>query len=67
MSRQTQFDEAVEKAKGLGHTMISDPPHELSRAWRWSCNKCGRAVLSCNGNVYGSAMEKDCDGGAWQQ
>lgn len=62
MNRQTQFDEAVEKAKGLGHNMISDPPDTLTgQLDRWSCNKCGRAVLSCNGNVYGSAMSMPCE------
>ena len=62
------FKEAIEKAGSLGHHMIPDPPHELSKASRYSCDKCWRAVLSYRGNVYGSALTAECkvkEGRSW--
>jgi hypothetical protein len=49
------------RAEQLGHTVEWDPPHALSSASRWTCTVCGAAVLSCRGNVYGTAIEKTCD------
>lgn len=50
----------IERANALGHSVESDAPHGLSRAERWTCPKCGLAVLRYAGNVYGSALEDTC-------
>jgi len=55
------FQEAVEHAKKRGHELVYDPPaNTLSRAARYTCRKCGRAVLATGGPAYGSAIEEDC-------
>jgi hypothetical protein len=59
-------DDAVAAATAMGHAVEWDPPHSLSAAGRWTCTsrKCGMAVIIANGNIYGSAVEKHCVGGA---
>jgi hypothetical protein len=53
--------EGCAQAKSLGHDMEHDPPaNELSRVARYTCSKCGRAVLANGGTVYGSALEVEC-------
>jgi hypothetical protein len=42
----------------LGHNMKWDP----GRLARWTCSVCGRAVINCDGNVYGSALTNPCNG-----
>lgn len=51
----------VERAAALGHDCIDDPPSgAFTSASRWTCTRCGRAVIR-NGNVvYGSAIERIC-------
>ncbi len=49
-----------ERAADRGHVVVSDPPHDLSAGRRWTCRKCGAAVIDYRGNVYGSAIEQDC-------
>lgn len=56
MNDQLQFDAAA----ALGHELEWDPPHELSNARRWTCKRCGRALLCFQGNWYGSALETQC-------
>lgn len=51
---------AVEQAEARGHVVYDDPPWGLSSAMRWTCSRCEAAVLSYNGNIYGSAVETDC-------
>jgi hypothetical protein len=51
-----------EAAVALGHDLEWDPPHELSRFGRYTCTKCGKAVLiRPNGSGYGSATRDACD------
>lgn len=54
--------EPVKRAAEKGHTVESDPPFGLTRAERWTCTKCGRAVLRYLGHIYGSAVEEVCSG-----
>ncbi|WP_436759402.1 hypothetical protein [Streptosporangium sp. V21-05] len=51
----------VQRAEALGHTAKNDPPHALSAVSRWTCTRCGAAVLSRAGVVYGSAIEQTCE------
>lgn len=52
----------VEMAERLGHTVENDPPAALTATERWTCKRCGSAVLRAGtGNVYGSAVEETCD------
>ena len=51
----------VERAAVLGHAVVWDEPHALSRGGRWTC-PCGAVVLQYGANVYGSAVEKPCQG-----
>lgn len=48
------------RAAALGHDVKPDPPHEMSRAERWTCTRCGGAVIRYNGNVYGAAVDYTC-------
>jgi hypothetical protein len=49
-------------ARHRGHTLEWDPPHPLSNVMRWTCTGplCGAAVLSYQGNVYGTATTTYC-------
>jgi hypothetical protein len=49
-----------QKAEARGHRPVHDGP-TMGGADRWTCSLCGRAVLLYAGNVYGSAIEVDCD------
>lgn len=51
-------------ATGLGHTVEWDPPAALtSLRSRWTCVRCGNAVLHARaGHMYGSAIEGPCAG-----
>lgn len=44
------------------HTLENDPPHAASAATRWTCIRCGCAVLVNDGYVYGSASAEECGG-----
>lgn len=44
-----------------GHEVEEDPFGGFSQAERWTCTRCGSAVLRCGSNIYGSATEKDCE------
>jgi hypothetical protein len=49
----------VAQAEALGHSMVWDPTflgHD-----RWTCDRCGRAVVKPHGLPYGSAIEVECD------
>lgn len=52
----------VEMATARGHTVEYDQPAINTRAERWTCTRCGLAVLRFCGNIYGSATEQDCEG-----
>lgn len=45
-----------------GHSVVDDAPGAPSKVQRWTCDRCGRAVLRALGNVYGSAMTDLCTG-----
>jgi hypothetical protein len=49
----------VRLAEARGHT----PAFDAVRGERWTCTTCSRAVLRVGGNVYGRAIEEDCDEG----
>ncbi|MGW2169122.1 hypothetical protein ACWC1C_01165 [Streptomyces sp. NPDC001705] len=49
-----------QEARGKGHDFEDDPPHGLSRVERWTCTRCGHAVLRNGGVVYGSAVTEEC-------
>lgn len=42
------------------HTLETDTPHALSSVERWTCTRCGCAVLVKGGHVYGSASAEAC-------
>lgn len=44
-----------------GHDLFLDPPAALTRVERWTCSRCGRAVLRNGSHVYGSATTEPCD------
>lgn len=52
---------AVAAATEKGHTIEWDPPAALTAARRWTCRRCGNAVLDYQGNVYGGALQITCD------
>lgn len=52
---------AVTRAEALGHWVEHDPPAAMTAARRWTCARCGAAVLDYLGNIYGSAVEKMCE------
>ncbi len=52
---------AVAKAAEKGHTVQWDPPWGMTAARRWTCTRCGDAVLDYCGNVYGGAVDRTCD------
>ena len=51
---------AVDKAAQDGHVMVSDPPAAISSVSRYTCSRCGRAVLGNYTVAYGSAIEGEC-------
>ena len=55
-----RFEEALNKAREGGHDLEHDPPHSLSSMDRYTCKKCGRAVLGNYGTAYGGATEGPC-------
>lgn len=57
------LEEELLRAEHRGHDMENDPPqHGLSRVRRFTCAKCGRALLKGERSVYGSAGDIECDG-----
>lgn len=54
------YTEAPRRAEALGHEPESDPPFGMTRAERWTCTRCGDAVLKYNDNIYGSAVDEVC-------
>jgi len=58
---QASGEPATAKATANGHTVEWDPPASLTAARRWTCTRCGDAVLDYNGNVYGGAVDRTCD------
>lgn len=57
---QKAVPEAVRRANARGHAVENDPPAAMTAAKRWTCVKCGATVLDYRGNIYGSAVERDC-------
>jgi hypothetical protein len=55
-----RMSRAQEIALQLGHDVESDPPF-MSSASRWTCKRCGRAVLQNGRVVYGQASEERCE------
>jgi hypothetical protein len=55
-----QTETGLRKAADLGHDVEWDP----GRQPRWTCRRrgCGRAVVNCDANVYGSATTEACRG-----
>jgi len=52
--------EPVVVAEALGHAVEWDPPAALTEARRWTCSRCGDAVLDYRGNIYGGAANRSC-------
>ncbi len=52
--------EAIGKAVQLGHDVEVDPPAACTAARRWTCKRCGDAVLAYGTNIYGSASKEPC-------
>jgi hypothetical protein len=50
-------DEPARLARQFGHQPAWDPGTQQ----RWTCNRCGRAVLRVGTNIYGSAVRERCD------
>lgn len=47
------------KAVALGHNVEYDPP-AFSSVNRWTCSRCGQAVLVNGSVIYGSATTDEC-------
>lgn len=56
----SKLQSAVDKARASGHDLEHDPPHLLSSMDRFTCRKCGRAVLGNHSTAYGSATDGPC-------
>lgn len=52
--------EPLVRARSLGHDPEHDPPWGLASGDRWTCKRCGSAVLIVRHNIYGGAMERTC-------
>ena len=52
-------DDAIDRAKVRGHAVEYDGP-TLGGADRWTCIRCGRAILKAGGPFYGSAKDEEC-------
>lgn len=50
--------EPIRLAEEMGHAVEWDP----GRHARWTCTKCGNAVLRVGVNIYGSAVTERCEG-----
>ncbi|QKW15414.1 hypothetical protein [Verrucosispora sp. NA02020] len=48
--------EPIRLAEARGHTVRDD----TTGTERYTCTACGRAVLRCGANIYGSAITEDC-------
>lgn len=64
---QEWLDRPVTQANARGHDVEPDPPAGLTRAERWTCSKCGNAVLRNREVIYGSAVSEDCRRGDEEQ
>lgn len=53
--------EAVVAAVRPGHNLEADPPAALTAVRRWTCTRCGDAVLLNGGHTYGGATERTCE------
>jgi len=42
------------------HDLEWDPPAVMTAVRRWTCTRCGDAVLVNGDNVYGSATRETC-------
>lgn len=42
------------------HDLDDDPPHALSAVSRWTCRRCGNAVLVNGAVTYGAASTEPC-------
>lgn len=52
---------ALNKAQDQdGHDLEDDSPGGISSVQRWTCKRCGSAILRYRGNVYGSALDTAC-------
>lgn len=58
-----KFQSAIAAATAAGHDLEHDPPHALASVDRYTCKRCGCAVLGNARNAYGSAMEQPCKEG----
>lgn len=56
-----RVEPAVAAATEKGHTVEWDAPAGMTAARRWTCTRCGDAVLDYCGNVYGGAVDRSCD------
>lgn len=53
--------EPLVRAQSLGHQVEPDPPVGVfTSGRRWTCERCGSAVLIVGHNIYGGAMERTC-------
>lgn len=50
--------EPVRLAEEMGHDVYWDPGSQV----RWTCKRCGNAVLVVGVNIYGSAVTERCKG-----
>jgi hypothetical protein len=58
-----KFKEAVQAAKEAGHELVWDPPANVfAKVGRYTCRKCGKAVLGDWSTAYGAATESGCNG-----
>lgn len=59
MPSGSMHDNAIDRAKVRGHAVEYDGP-TVGGADRWTCTRCGRAVLWASGPMYGSALIYEC-------
>ncbi|HEX2880365.1 MAG TPA: hypothetical protein VHO25_12610 [Polyangiaceae bacterium] len=54
-----KFKDAVAAAQATGHVLVEDPSGFAS-VGRYTCSRCGKAVLGNSRVAYGGATESPC-------
>lgn len=59
--RVEAVEPAVARATEKGHNVEWDAPAGMTAVRRWTCTRCGDAVLDNRGHLYGGALDRTCD------
>lgn len=55
-----EFPSELRNRVGEGHVLEWDPPAAFTATRRWTCARCGDAVLVNGSVVFGSATREGC-------